>query len=562
MTTTEPQLVWSTVLRDLSKSMSSSSFSTWIKPLKIESIEAVGDGHAIVKIVAASPYVAEQAEMRCYVQLKQIIDRSTGRACDLTFDISGGAEKVSRKDDQSDDETEVSDADVATGQGSGVDFDDLDQGFSSPTNEIVVDDRANSINHSNFSNSHPTYQNSQIDPGISHQTGPSNSPLFSPDSNRPSRPGSKKSSATSDAPSLFSQAQIRIPTVDRHKLAAQKAHLREDYTFDSFAVSGSNEMAHAAASAVAASPGQVYNPLFLWGGVGVGKTHLMQAIGNTVLKNDPDTLLTYCMGEEFLNEIIGAIRSKRTLEFKEKYRRLKILLIDDIQFIAGKDTAQEEFFHTFNAITRSGGQVIMTSDRPPYEIHPLEDRLRSRFEGGLTIDIQQPTFELRTAILLIKSQKMGLDLPMNLAQIIASEVESTRKLEGVIYKLHSAHRFQNKPLDEHLVREVLGNESRPVISRKKLKPSAILRAVTSHFHVSASTLRGPSRKKDYVTARHIAMYLLKSELDVPYAEIGHSFGGRDHTSIMHAVSKIENEMADSSIINQHVNAIRSSLSAM
>lgn len=545
MTTTEPQLVWSAVLRDLSKSMSSSSFSTWIKPLKIESIEAVGDGHAIVKISAASPYVAEQAEMRCYAQLKQIIDRSTGRACDLTFDISGGVGNTAVKDTLSNENGSQSNT---------IDVQPIEE---------EDDNHSNFINRSKADNkTHPTYQNAQINPNISHQTGPSNSPLFSPDSSRPSRPGSKKSSATSDAPSLFSQAQIRIPTVDRHKLAAQKAHLREDYTFDSFAVSGSNEMAHAAASAVAASPGQVYNPLFLWGGVGVGKTHLMQAIGNTILKNDPDTPLTYCMGEEFLNEIIGAIRSKRTLEFKEKYRRLKVLLIDDIQFIAGKDTAQEEFFHTFNAITRSGGQVIMTSDRPPYEIHPLEDRLRSRFEGGLTIDIQQPTFELRTAILLIKSQKMGLDLPMNLAQIIASEVESTRKLEGVIYKLHSAHRFQNKPLDEHLVREVLGNESRPVISRKKLKPSAILRAVTSHFHVSASTLRGPSRKKDYVTARHIAMYLLKSELDVSYAEIGHSFGGRDHTSIMHAVSKIENEMADSSIINQHVNAIRSSLSAM
>lgn len=523
MSTLEPQLVWSAVLRDLSKSMSSSSFSTWVKPLSITDIEAVGDSHAIVRLRADSPYVAQQAEMRCYVQLKQIIDRETERLCDLAFSAT----------------------------------DDLVERDESPAEKPGVAEAATPP-----STTHSPAVNTTTPPG-DQTVSVERSPLFAhgvPASVQ--KVPARKSASKEEAPTLFSQAQIRMPTVDRYKLAAQKAHLREDYTFDSFAVSGSNEMAYAAASAVAASPGQVYNPLFLWGGVGVGKTHLMQAIGNTVLKANPDTPLTYCMGEEFLNEIISAIRTKRTLEFKDKYRHLKVLLIDDIQFIAGKDTAQEEFFHTFNAITREGGQIIMTSDRPPYEIHPLEDRLRSRFEGGLTIDIQQPTFELRTAILLIKSQKMGLELPMNLAQIIASEVESTRKLEGVIFKLHSAHRFQNKPLDEILVREVLGDESKPVIARKKLKPSAIMRAVTSHFHVSANTLRGPSRKKDYVTARHIAMYLLKSELNVPYAEIGHSFGGRDHTSVMHAVQKIENEITNNATMSQHITAIRSSLSVM
>jgi chromosomal replication initiator protein len=513
MSTLEPQIIWSTVLRDLSKAMSSSSFSTWVKPLKLVSIEPVGDIHAIVHISADSPYVAQQAEMRCYVQLKQIIDRETARQCDLVFGESSTTQSQDEK------------------------------------NEPATDRPENDPSTSQTATSHV-----------------SSSPLFSegiPNSLSQHTPvATARSKTKTDAPSLFSPAQIIMPTVDRYKLAAQKAHLREDYTFDSFAVSGSNEMAYAAASAVAASPGQVYNPLFLWGGVGVGKTHLMQAIGNTILKQNPEVPLTYCMGEEFLNEIIGAIRTKKQLEFKEKYRRLKILLIDDIQFIAGKDTAQEEFFHTFNAITREGGQIIMTSDRPPYEITPLEDRLRSRFEGGLTIDIQQPTFELRTAILLIKSQKMGLDLPMNLAQIVASEVESTRKLEGVIFKLHSAHRFQNKPLDENLIREILGSESKPVIARKKLKPSFILRAVTSHFRVSANTLRGPSRKKEYVTARHVAMYLLKSELDVPYAEIGHSFGGRDHTSVMHAVQKIETELPLNNLLSQHITAIRSSLSVM
>lgn len=287
----------------------------------------------------------------------------------------------------------------------------------------------------------------------------------------------------------------------------------------------------------------------------------MQAIGNSILKKSPDQSLLYCMGEEFLNEIIAAIRSKKTLEFKERYRKLSVLLIDDIQFIAGKNTAQEEFFHTFNAITRAGGQIIMTSDRPPHEIHPLEDRLRSRFEGGLTIDIQQPTFELRTAILLIKAQKLALDLPMEIAQIIASEVESTRKLEGVVFKLHSAHHFQNRPLNEALARDILGQESKPVISRQNLKPSAVLRAVTSHFHISANTLRGPSRKQEYVYARHIAMYLLKHELNLPYTEIGASFGGRDHTSVMHAFQKVEQDIKENPKIQQDISAIRISLTS-
>lgn len=503
MSTLQPDLVWASVLRSLSKSMSPSTFSTFVKPLSIANIEMVGEDRAIVRFQADSPYVAQQAELRCYAQLKQAVDESTKKMCDLVFEST---------------------AKVPTDTPPSPSISQTSAPQPTPLGE--------SLHNSSFQKvqTQPTASKSPVQP--------------------------------SEAQSLFSINQIKMPTVDRYKLAAQKAHLREDFNFDTFAVSGSNEMAYAAAQAVAKSPGAVYNPLFIWGGVGVGKTHLMQSIGNVILKDNPDTNITYCMGEEFLNEIISAIRSKKTIEFKEKYRQLKVLLIDDIQFIAGKDTAQEEFFHTFNAITRAGGQIIITSDRPPHEIHPIEDRLRSRFEGGLTIDIQQPTFELRCAILLIKSQKMGLDLSMDLAQMVAAEVESTRKLEGVVFKIHSAHRFRNRPLDQHLIREVLGEESKPVIAKKKLKPSAIMRAVTSHFHISANTLRGTSRKKEYVTARHIAMFLMKKELDLPYTEIGNTFGGRDHSSVMHAVSKIEERIDAEAPLSQDVSAIRVSLSSL
>lgn len=535
MNVVQPELVWAEVLKELSGSMSGSSFSTWIKPLSISQIEPVGEDHAIVHLRADSPYVAQQAELRCYAQIKQVIDSTIQGKCDLTFESTGEVPEATAEQQYQQ---------------------QSQQGYQpQPEQSSFQQEQTRNFENQPSPSDRPAAQftslfNTQQPQQSTQLNFPSSTPTHSPKLNK------------NEIPTLFSMNTIKMPTVDRYKLAAQKAHLREDFTFDTFAVSGSNEMAYAAAGAVASNPGQAYNPLFLWGGVGVGKTHIMQAIGNTILKANPEVLINYCMGEEFLNEIIGAIRNKKTLEFKERYRQLKVLLIDDIQFIAGKDTAQEEFFHTFNAITRSGGQIIMTSDRPPHEIHPIEDRLRSRFEGGLTIDIQQPTFELRTAILLIKSQKMGLDLPMPLAQMVAAEVESTRKLEGVIFKIHSAHRFQNKALDESLIRSILGQESKPVIERRKLKPSAILRAVTSHFHVSTNTIRGPSRKKEYVLARHIAMFLLKQELDVPLTEIGRSFGGRDHTSVMHAVEKIGKDMAENNTVHQHITAIRSSLSSL
>jgi chromosomal replication initiator protein len=318
----------------------------------------------------------------------------------------------------------------------------------------------------------------------------------------------------------------------------RKAGLRPDFNFDNFAVSSTNQMAHAAATAVAKSPGKAYNPLFLYGGVGVGKTHLAQAIAIAILTRNPKASVIYCMSEEFTNEIVNAIRAKTTKEFKDRYRSTRVLLIDDIQFIAGKTTVQEEFFHTFNAVWRAGGQIVLTADRRPDEINQLEDRLRSRFEGGLTIDIQQPNFELRTAILLIKAQQRKKELPMDVAQLIAGNITSTRRLEGFLVRLLTEAETKNEPLTPELASALLGQTNQTSLPRRLVKPREVMKAVADHYHLKPIQLTGPQRSKPIVVPRQILMYLLRTELKLPLMEIGRFLGDRDHTTVMHGVEKI------------------------
>ena len=343
------------------------------------------------------------------------------------------------------------------------------------------------------------------------------------------------------------------------RTALERVGLRPDFNFDTFAVSPTNQMAHAAATAVAQSPGKAYNPLFLYGGVGVGKTHMMQAVGIVILAKNPRAQLIYCMGEEFTNEIIDAIREKRTKEFKKKYRSARVLMIDDIQFIAGKMAVQEEFFHTFNAVWRAGGQIVLTSDRRPDEISKLEDRLRSRFEGGLTIDIQSPDFELRTAILLIKAQQREVKLPMDVAQLIASNITSTRRLEGFLTRLITESKTKNELLTPELARALLGQTNEVTIPGHIVKPKEILRTVASYYNLKINQLTGPKRDKPIVVPRQILMYLLRNELNVPLMEIGRLLGDRDHTTIMHGVEKITNQLPTSEDLRVDIARIKKEL---
>ncbi|HKZ35206.1 MAG TPA: chromosomal replication initiator protein DnaA [Patescibacteria group bacterium] len=367
----------------------------------------------------------------------------------------------------------------------------------------------------------------------------------------------KEPAATAD--DLFSTDPSQL-MAEAYSDAIAKAGLNLNLTFKNFAVSTSNEVAHAAARTAAKNPGQTYQLVFIYGGVGVGKTHLMQAVGHEILAHFPDSNLVYCTGEEFTNEIIEAIRNKTTPVFRQKYRKTRTLLLDDVQFIGGKNTVQEEFFHTFNAVIKEGGQVVLTSDRLPSEIEGLEDRLRSRFEGGLTVDIQQPGFELRTAILLIKAAQRRIELPMRVAQVIAANVESTRKLEGVLLRLSGELLTRKEPLTEELALALLNKINGEVTSPKQqLTVQKVLSRVAEHFQVKVIDLKGDRRLRSVALPRQISMYLLRKELSLPLEEVGRVLGGRDHTTIMHGEDKITKALAVSENLRLDVTTIRQQL---
>ncbi|RJR25581.1 chromosomal replication initiator protein DnaA [Candidatus Microgenomates bacterium] len=355
---------------------------------------------------------------------------------------------------------------------------------------------------------------------------------------------------------LFSQTQPfkKEGRSDDHRL-------RADFTFENFAVSSSNQLPFAAATAVAKNPGSAYNPLFIWGGVGVGKTHLMQAVGHEILKNSPSAKVLFCPGEEFTNEIINAIRNKTTDQFKKKYRSIKVLLLDDVQFIAGKVTVQEEFFHTFNAIQREGGQVVLTSDRPPEEIAKLEERLKSRFEAGLIVDIPTPDFELRTAILLIKARQRKIDLPMDIAQLVAANIESTRKMEGFLTRIITEMEAKDIPLSTELVNTLLGKTlAEKELNNNLIKPKNVVDVVADYYHLKVHQLKGKTRIKEIVLPRQVLMYLLRAELNLPLAEVGKLLGGRDHTTIMHGVEKISQKLRENEDLRVDISGIKQRLS--
>ncbi len=321
----------------------------------------------------------------------------------------------------------------------------------------------------------------------------------------------------------------------------RKAKLKERSTFEHYAVGGSNQMAFAAAQAVAKKPGSTYNPLLIHGGVGVGKTHLMQAIGHAVITQGESRVL-FCTSEEFTNDLVEGIKNKSTDHVRAKYRRLKLLMIDDVQFIAGKGSAQEEFFHTFNAIAADGGQIVMTSDRPPAEIPKLEERLRSRFGAGLIVDIEQPDMELRAAILLIKAGERGLVIDMATAQLIAEYIDGVRELEGFLSRLVTEQEI-GKPATYERVEALLKvSQPRATLPSRIVTPQDVILNTVSYYGVGISQLKGERRTKTVAWPRQILMYFLCHEMKLPLSEVGRLLGGRDHSTVLHARDKVLAEL--------------------
>jgi chromosomal replication initiator protein len=337
-----------------------------------------------------------------------------------------------------------------------------------------------------------------------------------------------------------------------------KSGLHLKYRFDNFAVSNTNQVAYAAAQAVASSPGTAYNPLFLYGGVGVGKTHLAQAVGRYILEKNTEKKVFFCPGDQFTNEFIESIREKTGTKFRRKYRNFHLLIVDDIQFIAGKQAVQEEFFHTFNTIVSAGGQVILTSDRPPSDIKNLEDRLRSRFSGGLIVDINSPDFELRTAILLIKAQEKNIEIDIEAAKLISEHIEDTRALEGTLLSIYAQIVGKRDKIDTEVVENYFSGKKDEKTTRK-LTSNDIIKTVCTYYNIKQSQIKSPTRVENIALARQIIMYLLSKELGMKLLEIAYYLKRRDHTTVIHGKEKIEHMLMTDNSFREQVDAITKTL---
>ncbi|KRM69573.1 chromosomal replication initiation protein [Apilactobacillus ozensis DSM 23829 = JCM 17196] len=331
----------------------------------------------------------------------------------------------------------------------------------------------------------------------------------------------------------INDTKVQLPTF------MKDTHLNPEYTFDTFVIGKGNQMAHAAALVVSEDPGKMYNPLLLYGGVGLGKTHLMHAIGNKIVKNKPDTQIKYVTSESFTNDFINAIQSNHTERFRQEYRNVDVLLVDDIQFFADKDGTQEEFFHTFNDLYEDGKQIVLTSDRLPNEISKLQDRLVSRFAWGLSVDITAPDLETRIAILRAKADSDNMEVPVDILNYIAGQIDSNvRELEGALSRVQAFAKFKKTVISKDLVSEALHGLNNHISKLNKSSVDEIIYQVANYFELEPEDIKGKKRTKAIVIPRQIAMYLSRKLTNVSLPKIGISFGGKDHTTVIHAYDKI------------------------
>ena len=341
------------------------------------------------------------------------------------------------------------------------------------------------------------------------------------------------------------RSEIKRETVQQQPQTRENhfQNLNKKYTFESFVSGPSNQFAHAAAMAVANNPATTYNPLFIYGGVGLGKTHIVHAIGNEIISKNRDTKVCYYSSEKFMNELINSLRYAKMDDFRNKFRSMDVLLIDDIQFLAGKERTQEEFFHTFNALYESHKQIVVTSDKFPKEMPGLEERLRSRFEWGLIADIQSPDTETKQAILKMKADQNRINLPEDVAYFLSTTVTSNvRELEGYLIRIGAFSSLTSTPVTLSMAKEVLKDIL--VEQNKEVTVESIQKLVANHFHIKTSEIKSSKRLKNLVLPRQISMYIARKLTSSSFPEIGSKFGGKDHSTIIHAIKKIEKKMEE------------------
>ncbi len=363
---------------------------------------------------------------------------------------------------------------------------------------------------------------------------------------------------TMAAPELIGQGSPEPAAQPKPRVVLHRSPLNPRYTFSSFVVGKSNRFAHAAAMAVAENPGQSYNPLFIHAGVGLGKTHLIHAIGHTIREKNLEFL--YVSAEQFTNDFVSALRDNKAEAFRNKYRTIDVLLIDDIQFIAGKDHSRESFFHTFNDLHAANKQIVITADSRPKSIPLVEERLTSRFEGGLIADIQAPELETRLAILDVKAAQAGLRLGADVANFIARKVlRNVRELEGALNRLLAAARLTNRPIDMELAQQAIADIPSSSPRRTHFVPPAVLQAVAAFYGISLEALTSPSRKKEIVRARQVTAYLLREETSHSLADIGKLLGERGHTTVLRSHAKVEADLNVNSTLRHEIAEIRTTL---
>ena len=371
----------------------------------------------------------------------------------------------------------------------------------------------------------------------------------------------KKSDAPKKPQQQTTPNTVELPVSKSKPVATARAPhknpvLNPKYTFDTFVVGGSNELAYAACIGVSKNPGHKYNPLYLYGGVGLGKTHLMQAVGNAILKDDPTKRIEYITSEAFTNEFVESIQHKTTTNFAKKFRNVDVLIIDDMQFLNGKEKTQEEFFHTFNALHQANKQIIISSDRPPRAISHLDDRLRSRFESGMTADVQSPDLETRTAILQKKAASQNFILPQPVANYMAEHIkQNIRELEGALTQIIAVCEVRGIEPTVPLVSQMLGNIIAKKTKKSRVSPKTVIEKVASYYDLKSDDITGPKRGREIVVPRQIAMYIMRHELDLSFPKIASACGGRDHTTAMHSVIKVEKQIEHDEMLREEIQQV-------